>query len=31
MPKLSTKTDSQNRGRISARRKAEAVLRLLRG
>src|SRR3954453_7003474 len=31
MPKHSTKTDSQDRGRFSARRKTEAVLRLLRG
>ncbi len=31
MPKNSTKTDSQDRGRFSARRKTEAVLRLLRG
>ncbi len=31
MPKTSTKTDSQDRGRFSARRKTEAVLRLLRG
>ena len=31
MPKKSTKTDSQDRGRFSARRKTEAVLRLLRG
>jgi transposase-like protein len=31
MPKSSTKTDSQDRGRFSARRKTEAVLRLLRG
>ena len=31
MGKKSTKTDSQDRGRFSARRKTEAVLRLLRG
>ena len=31
MTKQSTKTDSQDRGRFSARRKTEAVLRLLRG
>jgi hypothetical protein len=31
MPKTSTKTDSHDRGRFSARRKTEAVLRLLRG
>ncbi len=31
MPKTSTKTDTQDRGRFSARRKTEAVLRLLRG
>src|SRR3954451_24627543 len=31
MPKTSTKTDTQDRGRFSARRKDEAVLRLLRG
>ena len=31
MPKSSTKTDSRDRGRFSARRKTEAVLRLLRG
>src|ERR1700710_2460955 len=31
MPKNSTKTDSQDRGRFSAKRKSEAVLRLLRG
>ncbi|GAC1357082.1 MAG: IS3 family transposase ISGsu7 [Acidimicrobiales bacterium] len=31
MSKTSTKTDGQDRGRFSARRKAEAVLRLLRG
>ena len=31
MLKNSTKTDSQDRGRFSARRKTEAVLRLLRG
>jgi hypothetical protein len=31
MAKHSTKTDSQDRGRFSARRKTEAVLRLLRG
>jgi hypothetical protein len=31
MPKISTKTDSLDRGRFSARRKTEAVLRLLRG
>ena len=31
MPKASTKTDGQDRGRFSARRKSEAVLRLLRG
>ena len=31
MPKHSTKTDSQDRGRFSARRKTDAVLRLLRG
>jgi hypothetical protein len=31
MPKNSTKTDTQDRGRFSARRKTEAVLRLLRG
>lgn len=31
MPKTSTKTDANDRGRFSARRKTEAVLRLLRG
>ena len=31
MPKHSTKTDAPDRGRFSARRKSEAVLRLLRG
>ncbi len=31
MPKHSTNSDSQDRGRSSARRKTEAVLRLLRG
>jgi hypothetical protein len=31
LPKNSTATDSPDRGRFSARRKAEAVLRLLRG
>jgi transposase-like protein len=31
MTRQSTKTDSQDRGRFSARRKTEAVLRLLRG
>ena len=31
MTKKSTKTDSQDRGRFSARRKTDAVLRLLRG
>jgi len=31
MPKSSTKTASQDRGRFSARRKTEAVLRLIRG
>ncbi len=31
MPKHRTKTDAQDRGRFSARRKTEAVLRLLRG
>src|SRR3954447_14004506 len=31
MPKSSTKLGSQDRGRFSARRKTEAVLRLLRG
>ena len=31
MPKQSTKTDTHDRGRFSARRKTEAVLRLLRG
>src|SRR3982751_4558407 len=31
MAQHSTKTDSQDRGRFSARRKTEAVLRLLRG
>ena len=31
MTKKSTKTDSHDRGRFSARRKTEAVLRLLRG
>ena len=31
MSKPSTATDRQDRGRFSARRKAEAVLRLLRG
>src|SRR4028119_1877821 len=31
MSKTSTRTDSQDRGRFSARRKTEAVLRLLRG
>ncbi len=31
MPKSSTKTDANDRGRFSARRKTEAVLRLLRG
>ena len=31
MSKTGIKTDTDNRGRFSARRKAEAVLRLLRG
>src|ERR687897_1279576 len=31
MPRTSTKTDSHDRGRFSARRKTEAVVRLLRG
>lgn len=31
MPKNSSKADSQDRGRFSAKRKSEAVLRLLRG
>ena len=31
MSKKSTKTDSRDRGRFPARRKSEAVLRLLRG
>ncbi|HEY2158032.1 MAG TPA: transposase [Isosphaeraceae bacterium] len=31
MPKSSTRIDVQDRGRFSARRKTEAVLRLLRG
>ena len=31
MPKTSTRTDGQDRGRFSTRRKTEAVLRLLRG
>jgi transposase len=31
MTKHSTETDSQDRGRFSAKRKTEAVLRLLRG
>src|SRR3954451_21790368 len=31
IPNNRTKTDTQDRGRFSARRKAEAVLRLLRG
>ena len=31
MPKNSSKTDSQDRGRFSARRKTDAVPRLLRG
>jgi transposase-like protein len=31
MSKTSIKTDSDNRGRFSARRKTDAVLRLLRG
>ena len=31
MPETSTKTDSHDRGRFSARRKTEAVTRLLRG
>ena len=31
MPKNSTKTDANDRGRFSARRKTESVLRLLRG
>jgi hypothetical protein len=31
MSKTSTKTDTQDRGRFSARRKTQAVLRLLRG
>ena len=31
MPKDTTKTATQDRGRFSARRKVEAVLRLLRG
>ena len=31
MSKTNTKTDSHDRGRFSARRKTEAVLRLLRG
>ena len=31
MPRSNTKTDSPDRGRFSARRKTDAVLRLLRG
>ena len=31
MPETSTKTDSNDRGRFTARRKTDAVLRLLRG
>jgi transposase-like protein len=31
MPKSSTKTDSHDRGRFSARRKTDAVVRLMRG
>ena len=31
MPKSSTTTDSHDRGRFSAKRKSESVLRLLRG
>ena len=31
MPKQSTTTDSHDRGRFSAKRKSQAVLRLLRG
>lgn len=31
MPETSTKTDTNDRGRFSARKKSEAVLRLLRG
>src|SRR3954470_690042 len=31
MPKDTTKTDNQDRGRFSAKRKTEAVVRLLRG
>jgi hypothetical protein len=31
MPKNRTDTDAQDRGRFSARRKIEAVLRVLRG
>ena len=31
LPKNSTKTDANDRGRFSARRKTEAVLQLLRG
>ena len=31
MPQTNTKTDTHDRGRFSARRKTEAVLRLLRG
>src|SRR6478735_5506016 len=31
MPKTSTQADSHDRGRFSAKRKSEAVLRLLRG
>jgi transposase-like protein len=31
MPEQSPKTDAHDRGRFSARRKTEAVLRLLRG
>jgi transposase-like protein len=31
MSKIGTETDTQDRGRFSARRKTEAVLRLLRG
>ena len=31
MPKTSTTTDSHDRGRFSAKRKTESVLRLLRG
>jgi transposase-like protein len=31
MPRTSTKTDARDRGRFSAKRKTEAVLRLLRG